>query len=526
MDRLAPILAASLALSLMPERAAAQEALNPVSPGSDDEDRGPLAPVAEDPAELTPPARLEVIQARRLTHNGQHAEAAALLLALWRELGDPRLLYHAAIARSRAGQHTLALQLLRRYLEVAGPMSAELRAHLDAKIAGETAQLLSVRLLVYEVVAGSQQPVAVGPDARISVEAPDHDPLAATTATPLQVDPGVWMVRVDVPGYLPVAVEQRLEPGPGERSWSVRVERRTVALELRLGPPRALRRAKLRLTASDRAGLPAIELPVAGPRTIVQLTTGAWQLAVSSPRGAAQLTLVVGPTPPPVDLVLRPRSAAADPRLSKHPKLVIGVASAMGVTFYAGLGLAIGGSNLESKANKADAAAFTAAGVEEGGTPDAAALAAIEAEYPTASFHRALRRASDLQTAGAATMMTGLGAVLGILPSLVQSKRRSAYVVIGVGAASLVGGAVWMHDFLRRRDAVFGQTDPEHRATRDPLTGHRLGASMLTGLGIGLAIGGGLTLLTDHLSRRKAGTARFVPLAAPGQAGLLVQGAF
>ena len=79
----------------------------------------------------------------------------------------------------------------------------------------------------------------------------------------------MWLIRVELPGYAPVAVQQRLEPGPGERVWELQLTRRLVALELRLGPPRALRRATLRLTASDRPGLPPIEAPVAGPRTTV-----------------------------------------------------------------------------------------------------------------------------------------------------------------------------------------------------------------------------------------------------------------
>jgi hypothetical protein len=46
-------------------------------------------------------------------------------------------------------------------------------------------------------------------------------------------------------------------------------------------------------------------------------------------------------------------------------------------------------------------------------------------------------------------MITGLGAVLGLLPSLVRAKRRSACIAIGFGGAALVGGAVWMQDFMR-----------------------------------------------------------------------------
>lgn len=515
----------ALAGILATGRAHAQEPPQPLPADPDRASGEVLAPVGEYPPELAPPARIEVIQARRLSQSGQPAAAAELLTTLWRELGDPRLLYHAALARGRAGQHTLALRDLRRYLELAGPLSAELRAHIDGKLAEQAAQLVSVRISAHELVGATPQPVQLGPGARISAETPGQPALAISGTSALQLDPGGWLIRVELPGYAPVAVQQRLEPGPGERVWELQLTRRLVALELRLGPPRALRRATLRLTASDRPGLPPIEAPVAGPRTTVRLTTGAWQLAVRAPRHAAELALAVGPDPPPVDLVLHPRPAA-DARFRKYPKLVIGVAAGMGVSFYTGVGLAVAGANVESKAGKADDAAFMAAGVAEGASPDAAALAAIEADYPTAKFHRSLRRAADLQTAGATIMMTGLGAVLGLLPSLLQSRRRSAYVALGFGGAALIGGAVWMDDYLRRRDALLGPTDPARRASASGLTGHRLGASMLTGLGIGLTLGTSLTLLTDHLRRRKSATARLVPVAAPSHAGLLIHGAF
>lgn len=370
---------AVLVASLVAGQARAQDPDHPGDRERDTEALGPLAPVSELPLELTPPPRLEVLYAQRLGQAGRHAEEAEQLEALERELGDPRLLYHAAMARSRAGQHALALQQLTRLIERWGPMSGPLRAFLDAKIAAEQAQLVSV------------------------------------------------------------PVEPR-EPAP----------------------------------------------------QVVEVVT--------------------------------PR--AARPRFDKDKKLIIGVAATMGVAFYAGVGVTVAGTKVESRAGEKDSAALTDAGVEEGGTPDAAQLAAVEAAYPTAQLHRDLRRGGTLQTVGAAVMMGGLGMVLGILPSLLRSKRRAAYIELGVGGAALVGGAVWMHDYLRRLDAKLGPTDPEQRAHESGLVGHRLGASMLTGLGIGMTLGSGLLLLTDHLKRRKPLGARVAPYGGQGQAGLVVRGEF
>lgn len=448
------VLMASLVTSLVVGQARAQDPDRPGDRDQDTEVAGPLAPVPELPSELTPPPRLEVLYAQRLGQAGRHAEEAEQLEALWRELGDPRLLYHAAMARSRAGQHMLALQQLTRMVEQLGPMSDVLRAFLDAKIAGEQAQLVSVRVLLREQIGGASQAVTPGPDARVTVEAAGVPamPIAATTL--LRLDPGAWTVRALVPGFLPIASPQRAEAGPGEAVWVV-------------------------LLAREPA--PQVAAP-------------------------------------------RPRSAAP-PRFVKDRKLVIGVTAAMGVAFYTGVGFAVGGANIESRATKKDKAALMDAGVAEGATPDAAQLAAVEAAYPTATLHRELRRAATFQTAGAAVMMTGLGAVFGILPSLFQSKRRAAYIELGVGGVALVGGAVWMHDYLRRDQARLGPSDPEHRVHESGI-GHRLGASMLTGLGIGMTLGSGLLLLTDHLSRRKPLSARIAPYGGQGQAGLLVRGVF
>lgn len=450
------VLAASLVTSLVVGQARAQDPDRPGDRDQDTEALGPLAPVSELPPELTPPPRVEVMHAQRLEQAGRHAEAAELLLALGRELGDPRLLYHAAMARSRAGQHTLALQQLTRLIEQFGPMSELLRAFVDAKIAGEQAQLVSVRVELQELVGGASQAVTPGPGARITVEAAGVPAMPVASATALRLDPGPWTVRALVPGYLPLVSSQRAEAGAGEAVWDVVLARKP-------------------------------ELPV-----------------------------VVMP---------QPRSAPP-PRFEKDRKLILGVTAAMGVAFYAGVGVTLAGTNIESRAGKRDTAALTDAGVAEGATPDAVQLAAVEAVYPTAQLHRDLRRGGALQTAGAAVMMSGLGAVLGILPSLFQSKRRAAYIELGVGGVALVGGAVWMHDYLRRNQARLGTSDPEHRVHESGLVGHRLGASMLTGLGIGMTLGSGLLLLTDHLSRRKPRSARVAPYGGQGQAGLLVRGVF
>lgn len=476
---------------------------------------------SEFPPELAPPLRAEIMQARRLAASGQHAEAAALLEALARLLGDRRLLYHAAIARGRAGQNSVALRHLGEARGVPGLGQAAL-ADIDAKIASATAQMVVVRLDIREPIA-SHPAVALVPGTRITVEAAGVPAFPFEPTATLRLDPGPWIVRVDVPGYAPYVAPQQVVAGPGDRVWQIWLTRRIVAQELRFAPPRALRRAKLRLTATDRQDLAPIDRVIDGPRTTVQLTTGTWQLLATSPRHQATSTLVVGPDPRPVDIVLLPRAAADQPRFIKEKKLVIGVASLMGVSFYTGIALSLVGANREGKVREKNAELLTAAGVPQGAEPDPAALAELEAAYPTASAHRDLRRAVNLQFAGTTVMTGGLGMIVGILPSLFEARRRAAYIELGIGAAATLGGSLWTYDYVRRRDQRLGTTDPEHRVDSSGLAGHRIGASMITGMGIGMTVGSALLLLTDHLRRRKRNA---VLHAAPTLTGVLVRGQF
>lgn len=484
----------------------------------------PLAPALEHPPELLPPPRIELVQARRLMDRGRHVEAAKIFESLHRETGDPRFLYHAGLARLRAGQAVLAIQHFKTAISLLATPSDAVRLHVDAKISEAAASLIPVRVVVRESISGTWQPVPVGHDPRITVESADVAPLTVNVVAHLH--PGRWRLRADIPGYVPVTLEQTFDPGVGERVWEVTLTRKTHNVELRFAPPKLLRRARLELTATDRFGVPPVERTLDGPRLNVPLTTGTWQLAVTSPRGQASQTLVVADDPRPVDIVLQPHKAPTADHFAKHRKLVLGVAVAMGVNFYLGVGLSVGGTNIASKAEKKDLAAREDAGVGEDERPDAAALAAIEAAYPTAKLHDGLRRGAALTTAGTVVMMTGLGTVLGILPSLLQSRRRAAWIGLGIGGAALVGGSVWMHDYTRLNDARLAPTDPEHRQGDIGLTGHRLGAAMILGLGLGLTTGTALLLLTERVHRRKQRLRSVAPYALPGQAGLLLRGAF
>jgi hypothetical protein len=481
------------------------------------ETSAPLATVVDYPPELIPAPRVELMQAKRLADAGRHLEAARLYEALFADSGDARLLYHAAIARSRALQFRRTTLLLERFRTLAGPLAEPVQAHIAAKITAYSVQLVDVNLRLVERRGLDSHPVAVVPGARVTLEAAGEPPISADLAAPLRLDPTVYRVTVEVPGYLPATETLRAEHNNG---WVLAVTRRTVPLILRFGPPKALRRVKLRLTASDRTDLPPISRDLDGPNVTISLTTGNWQLAADSPRHHAAQALVVGQDPAPVDIVLRPRPAT---RLAKPRKFVIGIGVGMGVSFYGGVGLLLGGVNIETKAKEKNVAQFEAEG-GDADMPDAASLAAVDAAYPTADHHRKLRRASNLQAAGTVVASTGVGMIFGLLPAILEAKPRAAYTTLGLGGAALLGGSVWMAHFVRRQHDRLDPTDPAHRVADSGLDGHRLGASMILGVGIGLTVTSTIILLGERARRTRSIAA--APLAAPNLAGLLVSGAF
>ena len=101
----------------------------------------------------------------------------------------------AHLAPVLAGQHTLALRDLRRYLELAGPLSAELRAHIDGKLAEQAAQLVSPGQTSYT----------------FNTAAKDFRRATMTLTWTVEADPGA-----------PSAPNVLMQSGAGDFPWCVR----------------------------------------------------------------------------------------------------------------------------------------------------------------------------------------------------------------------------------------------------------------------------------------------------------------
>jgi hypothetical protein len=500
--------------------------------GAPSPERRPLEPMTEPPG-LTPPG-LGAREAERLAAVGRHAEAAGVYEAQLSVDGDPRHLYRAGVERSLAGQHALALQHFTRYLERAGGVDDATRRHVQARLAESRARTVAVTLQVVDIGGAA---VDVG-SARVALQqvAPGLGPgLSTRLSLPgyrgeeLRLDPGPWIVRVEVPGYLPAALERSAGAEPGA-AWRVVVTPQKVAVDLRFGPPRALRGARLQLRSRRPGVAGVIERAVDAPGMTLVLPAGPWQLDVVANRHEAHRELTVVPGMGPVDVTLNRRGRdAGDRRFERNEALLLALSGSALIFALAGAGVAIAGSAREGRVRRRNEDLLVDSLVDAASpTPsDPTGLARVEAEYSTASYHHDLRRAFRLETAGVTVIAAGLGALATGLPVSARTRRWAVWTELGVGVAATAGGAVWMSDAQRRERERLTRTAPDDRVGASDLralAGSRAGASLLLGLGIGLVLFPAVALIVDRAQRKRQ--AQVSPLLGPGLTGLAVRGRF
>ncbi|PCC67858.1 hypothetical protein SAMN02745121_07894 [Nannocystis exedens] len=491
--------------------------------------------VSGPPPELAAPPGAALGQAQQLEASGRFAEAAQIYEAQWQTTADARFLYHAAVARSRAEHHAIALRLLHECLRVmsaAGPLPEAVRRHLEVARERELQATVRVQL---QVIEGTQPvPASTLAAARISLRRLGlaGEPVPGNSfewvgrpADGLHLDRGRWQIDVEVPGYAPARLVAEAAP-----SWSLQVQRRKVVVDLRFSPERALRGAQLKLRALDHVSPFAVERPLAGPTATVTLTPGLWQLHVRARRHKADAQLSIRPGQPPIDVALARLRPVDDQQLQRAPKLLLGIFGGFAATYVTGIGLLVASANREKRAERRDAAAYEEAGVEPGATGeiDPAAAAAIEATYPAAQLHRDLERAGRLHTAGGVVAGASIGAILTMLPPALRGKRRALVLELGLGGMLLAGGGGWLAFALSQQERLLA--DPDLRVSPAGLErreGQRVAASLFTGVGAGLVLFSGIALAHDAADRRKRARAfAAAPWAAPGLAGWSIAGRF
>jgi len=509
---------------------------------------GPVEPLRVTPAtpdmppELATPPVPTLGEARRLEADLRFAEAARVYEAHWQATADARFLYSAATAHARAGHHAIALRLLEQCLTTlrsSGHLPEPVRIFLEQARQREEGATWPVRLAVVEGQGGGLTEVP-GPTmaaARTVLQqlGPSGQPvpggsfeLRGRPPGQLRLDPGPWLVQVEAPGLLPLALQVNVSEG--SRQWQVVVHRRKVVVDLRFSPERALRGAHLKLQALDHASPFAVERPLFTPTATVMLTAGAWRLQVRARRHAADINLAIGTGMGPIDVALVPRKPVDDQRLMQDRKLLFGLLGSFVVTYATGIGLLIAAANLEKRAERRDAAAYKDADVDPAkpGEIDPAAAAAIEAAYPAERLHRDLAYAGSLHTAGTLVAGVSLGAMLSAVPMAIRARRRAAVIELGIGGALLAGAGGWMAFTLGERERLL--RDPDQRVLPSQLDrgdGQRIASSLLAGVGLGLVVFSGIVLARDAADRRKRARAfTTAPWTAPGLAGWSLAGKF
>lgn len=316
---------------------------------------------------------------------------------------------------------------------------------------------------------------------------------------------------------------------------------RPVLVDLRFTPPRAVRDGVLRVSP-QQANLPATnERPIYGPTMTLSLPPGQYMLNVAARRHEANLSLEVKPGMYPVEVQLQRRGRNrggggggdyGDPRrFVDNDRFVAGLGGTAMVLVFGGAATLVVGVVRESKAIRRNEALLME-GLVDAAAPmpsDPTGLALVEAEYATAKYHRDLSRGMTLGVAGGAVLMAGLGAAVTAFPVANKTRKRVAYVELGLGAAFTAAGAAALVFYERDREAMVAIDDPTLRFTevdRRQLGPSRAAGSLLTGLGAGLLVFPAIALLADKLKRRRDARTSFTPTMGPGQAGVALHGRF
>lgn len=507
---------------------------------------GPLVaprPTSTLPPELVLPASDEAARAQSLSAVRRFADAALAFEALWNQTRDPRFLYHAAIAWANAGRHGLAALHLRNVL-LTMSLSDPVREQLMQRFAAEKARAVTVTLRLHPGPEGTTRELPSDLISRTKVVIETIDPgLAGSpfrlTIDPQQLheiylDPGTYDVLVEVHGYRPQrhrwVLKAAAEP---TAAWDLFLEPERVVVDLRIKPEKAFRgrkqRRSLKLTQSGVSEPMVVERDDIDPSETVVLTPGAWNFRIDTPRYYTDYNVQITPQTRNLDVYLNKRSADA-PRFDRRRKALLSAGIFMSASYITGIGLILGGTARENRIEEGYTEALVDLGVDlESEEPlDDATVAAAEELVPTAEYHKDLRVAANLQTAGVVTAFAGIGALIGSIPAFTGSKRRFGYINLGVSAAMLGGGIAWMTAYAAKSDALLSPTDPAERVTDEEfsaLVGHRLGAGFLLGVGGGLFVETTLVFLIDRRRRRRYGYGA-APLLGPGLAGASFQGRF
>lgn len=440
-------------------------------------------------------------------------QAAQGFEALWVEGRSTRVLSFAAQAREGAGHWAHAIEHMRTLLAAEPEMNPKLRARL-------TARRMAARRHTLPVLIRLQADGGLPTGGRLTLRrvAPDEvRPLLVTEGEDgrvVDVDPGVWSLTVEVPGYRPrqkvVAFPRRSgRADPPAEEVVFPLERILVDTTLAIEPAAAVAAgAQWTLTLEQsEAGGGGLRM-IGGAQAVerLSLVPGRWRARLEAVGYEAQeITWVAGEgDPPPVTLVALPPPPAPPSDLDAQPRerdpgkpLAIGLGAAGGLSLAVGVGLLA--------SHRKTYADFTVA-------PD------------NAAFVRALTASA----VGSGMVGAGLGLAIAAATAGLPVRKAGAdgltngglWIELGVGGGvALIGAAWYAREWPRVQRDLYGAAGGDPQADQRRETA----AAAFIGAGVGLMAGAGVALLTRHLVARKS---RVTLGNGPGLVGLGLRGRF
>ena len=403
-----------------------------------------------------PPA---TVSGRTLYTERRFVEASRVFEAEGTDAG----LYNAGMARSAAGHDALAIDRWTRYLRQA-EVSADERAEIEARIAEARSRVVTVRFEAESEDEARKLLLQRGGRAEDSLEV---EWPAGVTSVEAGLDAVEWAAVLQGEDE---SRSTRFVVRAGEGKKSVRFAvARPLPVVLRLGPPQALRRG-VEVTWSGKGEAPE-HRRVRAEATQYALPRGVWRVEARA-RGFL---------PAEEAVTLRGGSTELDVQLRRDRPRAARVGLGVGLGM-ASAGLIVGGAVLTEAGSKT-------LGNETPG------------ECP--GMCPALLKAQVQRREGMALLGAGFGSMIPAVTAAMDSPRarRALAVETGIGAGLLAAGLAWYlcEGLLWKYRTVEDERDALAR---------ELGAGTLLGLGAGMFLAAGISLLTHWAVQRKTKTAK------------------
>lgn len=419
----------------------------------------------------------------RAFEEGRHVDAARSAETCWAKSGDLRVLLFAAQAREGAGHASHAVRLYQQYLARA-PEQASERPGAAARLQG-----LMTRVVTIAAESPARELVLLlggRPDV-LRIDWPGGDGV-------VHLEPGTWrlLARDGTVQTFEVPGTERLVIGKDRLvRTSARPEVAPVPLAVSVRPARAAGQgARLELRAEAGS---AIVVPVERATTQVSIAPGRWRVTLRAPgrETVERPVRVQGP------MVLE-----LAPRLDRVTRARIGLGIGLGT---ASLGLGAWGASWVAMGRGRAFGSFVEGGVYQ-----------VEAALDSYAYWMD----------GAAVLAAG-GGTLGVAVTNAASGRRLPLAIeTGAGAGLAIAGAIWggaeRRELTEASSAL--KSSPDRTEYGQLLSTHRsreMAASVMFGLGLGMAAAGGVSLVTRlAVGRGPEPVRRLEPIGGPTYLGI------